>query len=164
MIQLYIYVYPFFFKFFPHVGYYRVLSRVPSASLSWLFCPYYNIHWRNSFLGCPRGFYIVNRAPSHHKHSHTWLSYLLHPPEPPLWFTWLPVKSGSDGSDGGGGKERNMYCIPTLCLVSFSLSFSLIWESPLYRFGNWGLPNSLKNAEWRNNICWSRIETFLWFL
>ena len=29
------------------------------------------------------------------------------------------MKSGSDGIDGGDGKERNMYCIPTLCLVNF---------------------------------------------
>ena len=27
MNQLYIYVYPFFFRFFPHIGYYRILSR-----------------------------------------------------------------------------------------------------------------------------------------
>ena len=29
VIQLYIYMYLFFFKFFSHLGYYRVLSRVP---------------------------------------------------------------------------------------------------------------------------------------
>ena len=31
MIQLYKYVYLFFFKLFSHLGYYRVLSRVPCA-------------------------------------------------------------------------------------------------------------------------------------
>ena len=31
VIQLYIYMYPFFFKFFSHLDYYRVLSRVPCA-------------------------------------------------------------------------------------------------------------------------------------
>ena len=31
LIQLYVYIYPFFFRFFSHVGYYRLLSRVPCA-------------------------------------------------------------------------------------------------------------------------------------
>ena len=31
MIQFYIYIYPFFFRFFSHIGYYRILSRVPCA-------------------------------------------------------------------------------------------------------------------------------------
>ena len=31
MIQLYIYIYSFFFRFFPHIGYGRILSRVPCA-------------------------------------------------------------------------------------------------------------------------------------
>ena len=30
-IQLYTYMYLFFFKFFSHLGYYRILSRVPCA-------------------------------------------------------------------------------------------------------------------------------------
>ena len=29
VIQVYIYMYLFFFKFFSHLGYYRVLTRVP---------------------------------------------------------------------------------------------------------------------------------------
>ena len=29
--QLYIYIYPFFFRYFSHIGYYRILSRVPCA-------------------------------------------------------------------------------------------------------------------------------------
>ena len=29
--QLYIYMYLFFFRFFSHIGYYRILSRVPCA-------------------------------------------------------------------------------------------------------------------------------------
>ena len=29
VIQLYIYIYLFFFKFFSHLGYYRILGRVP---------------------------------------------------------------------------------------------------------------------------------------
>ena len=29
VIQLYIYMYLFFFKLFSHLGYYRILSRVP---------------------------------------------------------------------------------------------------------------------------------------
>ena len=33
VIQLYIYMYLFFFKFFSHLGYYRILSRVPCAIL-----------------------------------------------------------------------------------------------------------------------------------
>ena len=90
----------------------------------------------NSFLDCPRGFYIVSQAPSHHKYSHTWLSYLLHPPESPLWFTWLPVKSGSDGSDGGGGKERKhvLYTYSVLSKLFFIFLLNLgvpivqIWE------------------------------------
>ena len=31
MNQLYIYIYPLFFRFFFHIGHYRVLSRVPCA-------------------------------------------------------------------------------------------------------------------------------------
>ena len=31
LIQLYIYIYSFFFRFFPHIGYGRILSRVPCA-------------------------------------------------------------------------------------------------------------------------------------
>ena len=31
MIKFYIYVYPFFFRFFSHINYYRILSRVPWA-------------------------------------------------------------------------------------------------------------------------------------
>ena len=31
VIQLYVYIYPFFFRFFSHMGYYRILSRVPCA-------------------------------------------------------------------------------------------------------------------------------------
>ena len=31
VIQLYIYIYSFFFRFFSHIGYYRILSRVPCA-------------------------------------------------------------------------------------------------------------------------------------
>ena len=31
MIQLYIHTYSFFFSFFPHIGYQRILSRVPCA-------------------------------------------------------------------------------------------------------------------------------------
>ena len=31
VIQLYIYMYLFFFRFSSHIGYYRVLSRVPCA-------------------------------------------------------------------------------------------------------------------------------------
>ena len=27
VIQLYIHMYPFFFRFFTHIGYYRILSR-----------------------------------------------------------------------------------------------------------------------------------------
>ena len=27
----YIYIYPLFFRFFPHIGYYRILNRVPCA-------------------------------------------------------------------------------------------------------------------------------------
>ena len=29
VIQLYVYIYSFFFRFFSHVGYHRILSRVP---------------------------------------------------------------------------------------------------------------------------------------
>ena len=29
--QLYVYIYPLFFRFFSHIGHYRVLSRVPCA-------------------------------------------------------------------------------------------------------------------------------------
>ena len=31
MVQLYIYTHLFFFKFFSHLGYYRIASRVPCA-------------------------------------------------------------------------------------------------------------------------------------
>ena len=31
VIQLYIYIQPLFFRFFSHIGYYRILSRVPCA-------------------------------------------------------------------------------------------------------------------------------------
>ena len=31
MIQLYMYMFLFFFQFFSHLGYYRILSRVPCA-------------------------------------------------------------------------------------------------------------------------------------
>ena len=31
VVQLYIYMYLFFFKFFSHLGYYRILTRVPCA-------------------------------------------------------------------------------------------------------------------------------------
>ena len=31
--QLYVYIYPLFFRFFSHIGHYRVLSRVPCAIL-----------------------------------------------------------------------------------------------------------------------------------
>ena len=31
MIQLYMYVYTFFFRFSSHIGYYRILSRIPYA-------------------------------------------------------------------------------------------------------------------------------------
>ena len=31
VVQLYIYMYSFFFKFFAHLGYYRMLSIVPCA-------------------------------------------------------------------------------------------------------------------------------------
>ena len=31
VIQLYIHIYSFFFRFFSRIGYYRVLSRVPCA-------------------------------------------------------------------------------------------------------------------------------------
>ena len=31
MVQLYIHIYPLFFRFFSHIGYYRMLSRVPCA-------------------------------------------------------------------------------------------------------------------------------------
>ena len=31
VIQLYIYIYLFFFRFFCHVGYYKVLRRIPWA-------------------------------------------------------------------------------------------------------------------------------------
>ena len=31
MTQLYIYIYPLFFRFYSHVGHYRVLNRVPYA-------------------------------------------------------------------------------------------------------------------------------------
>ena len=31
VIQSYIHIYPFFFRFFSHIGYYRILSRVPCA-------------------------------------------------------------------------------------------------------------------------------------
>ena len=31
VIQLYIYIYSFFFRFFSHIGYHRILSRVPCA-------------------------------------------------------------------------------------------------------------------------------------
>ena len=31
MNQLYIYIYPLLFRFFSHIGHYRVLSRVPCA-------------------------------------------------------------------------------------------------------------------------------------
>ena len=27
--QLYIYIYPFFFRFFSHIGYYRILTKFP---------------------------------------------------------------------------------------------------------------------------------------
>ena len=48
--QLYIYMYPLFFRFYSHIGHYRVLSRVPSAIqqilISYLFyiqqCVYVN--------------------------------------------------------------------------------------------------------------------------
>ena len=30
VIQLYIHIYSFLFRFFSHIGYYRILSRVPS--------------------------------------------------------------------------------------------------------------------------------------
>ena len=29
LIQLYVNICPFFFRFFPHIGYYRILTRVP---------------------------------------------------------------------------------------------------------------------------------------
>ena len=31
VIQLYVYIQPFFFRLFSHIGYYRILSRVPCA-------------------------------------------------------------------------------------------------------------------------------------
>ena len=31
VIQLCIYIYPFFFRFFSHISYYRILNRVPCA-------------------------------------------------------------------------------------------------------------------------------------
>ena len=31
MIQLYIYMYPLFFRFFSHIGYYRILGRAPMS-------------------------------------------------------------------------------------------------------------------------------------
>ena len=31
VIQLYMYIYPFFYTFVLHIGYYRILSRVPYA-------------------------------------------------------------------------------------------------------------------------------------
>ena len=37
--QLHIYVYPFFFRFFSHIGYYRVLTRVPCA-IQWTLVDY----------------------------------------------------------------------------------------------------------------------------
>ena len=35
VIQLCVYMYLFFFKFFSHLGYYRILSRVPCA-IQWV--------------------------------------------------------------------------------------------------------------------------------
>ena len=35
MSQLYVYIYSFFFRFFPHIGYYRVLRRIPCA-IQWV--------------------------------------------------------------------------------------------------------------------------------
>ena len=31
VLQLYIYIYSFFFRFFSHIGYHRILSRIPCA-------------------------------------------------------------------------------------------------------------------------------------
>ena len=33
VIELYIYLYPLFFRFFSHIGHYRALGRVPCAIL-----------------------------------------------------------------------------------------------------------------------------------
>ena len=43
VIQLYIYTYPFYFRFFSHIGYYRILSRSSlcyTVGPCWLFCIY----------------------------------------------------------------------------------------------------------------------------
>ena len=43
MLQLYLYMYPFFFRFFTHIGYYRILNQGPCANKvgpCWLFILY----------------------------------------------------------------------------------------------------------------------------
>ena len=46
--QLYVYIYPFFFRFCSHVGHYRVLRRVPRAlyevRVCYLLCIYYCVY------------------------------------------------------------------------------------------------------------------------
>ena len=45
VIQLYIHMYLFFFKFFSHLGYYRILGRVPLLYSRSLLVIYLFIYW-----------------------------------------------------------------------------------------------------------------------
>ena len=47
-IQLCVYIYPFFFRFFPHIGYYKILSRVPCAiqQVMVIYFIYSSVYWR----------------------------------------------------------------------------------------------------------------------
>ena len=55
VIQLYIHIYSFFFRFFSHIGYYRILSRVPS-----IFIFNKNIHkLQNSTDNLKNGLFII---------------------------------------------------------------------------------------------------------
>lgn len=40
VIQLYVYLYPLLFRFFPHMGHYRIFSRVPCA-IQWALVDYF---------------------------------------------------------------------------------------------------------------------------
>ena len=51
MVQLYIYMYLFFFKFFSHLGYYRIPSRVPCAIQQALV--YYYVIFSNAYMLTP---------------------------------------------------------------------------------------------------------------
>ena len=67
VIQLYIYIYLFFFKFFSHLGYYRILSRVPCAMqqvlvITFILFSFYLFIYFLAALGlrcCARAFSLV---------------------------------------------------------------------------------------------------------